>query len=242
MSLFSSVIGVLLVPLMLTGIYPQHLLTNIEIKAVNKLNIVEKSLGKNFSYLKEDVKILEFIGGNDKNKVDLINNTIYNDIMPKVAEAEKVSKEYFGDIVDNVPTFPYQIVSKPFITKNNDLILSFYNDYYEFLGGAHGITTRTSYTVDKSKEILLKLNDIFLPKYNYQDIINKEIKNQINKEPDKYFDSGNEFKGIKQDQNFYIEGENLVIYYQVYDIAPYVSGIPVFKIPLSLFGKNFIYS
>ena len=68
----------------------------------------------------------------------------------------------------------------------------------------------------------------------YSDIINKKIKEEISKNPENYFDSGNEFKGISENQSFYIEGDNLVIYYQLYDIAPYAFGIPEFKIPLNI--------
>ena len=32
------------------------------------------------------------------------------------------------------------------------------------------------------------------------------------------------------------------MYYQQYEIAPYASGIPQFKIPLSLFGENYLYN
>ena len=32
-----------------------------------------------------------------------------------------------------------------------------------------------------------------------------------------------------------------MIYYQLYDIAPYVFGIPEFKIPLKLFNENYVY-
>ncbi|MBW6410473.1 DUF3298 and DUF4163 domain-containing protein [Clostridium weizhouense] len=241
MSLFSNIIITLSLPLILSEIYPQHMLTSFELNKGNIVEVVEKSIGKNFSYLKEDITILELKDGKDSNKVNLINKKISDDIIPKVQEAEKTSKEYFENIEGVQPTFPYEIVSKPIITKNNDNILSFYNDYYEFLGGAHGMTTRTSYTIDKNKEILLNLKDIFILNYNYKEIINKEITKQIKSEPDKYFDSGSEFKGIEENQNFYIKGKDLIIYYQLYDIAPYVAGIPEFKVPLSLFDKNFIY-
>jgi len=103
------------------------------------------------------------------------------------------------------------------------------------------MTTRTSYTIDKEKESLINLKELFIKGYDYSDKINKEIKEQINKNPENYFDSGAVFKGISENQSFYIEDNNLVIYYQLYDIAPYVFGIPEFKIPLKLFDENYVY-
>lgn len=161
--------------------------------------------------------------------------------MPKANEAEEISKQYFDINVQEKPRFPYEVYSTYNITSDKNSFVSFYDDYYEYLGGAHGLTSRTSYTIDKNKEELLNLKDLFASGYNYADIINNEIREQIKKNPQDYFDSGSEFKGIGENQSFYIDDDNLVIYYQLYEIAPYVKGIPEFKIPLSTFGKNFIY-
>ena len=183
----------------------------------------------------------QFVDGNDKKKISLINNKINSDILPKVEEAERTSKEYFKGTEKEIPRFPYEINSRYTVTEDNKSIVSLFNDYYEFLGGAHGMTTKTSYTVDKEKESLVTLKDLFNKGYDYKDIINKEIKEQIGKKPENYFDSGAEFKGISDNQNFYIEDNNLVIYYQLYELAPYVFGFPEFKIPLKLFDENFVY-
>lgn len=241
MGIITNITSGILISSMLYTSYPQYLLINSEIQSENRIKIGEKLITKNLIYLKEDIKIPQLKGGNDEKKINLMNDAINNDILPKVDEAEKISKEYFDIPGQEKPTFPYEIYSKYIVTNDSKDIISLYNDYYEFLGGAHGITTRTSYTIDKDKENFLLLKDLFASGYDYKDIINKEIRNQISKESENYFDSGSEFKGINDNQGFYIDGNNLVIYYQIYDIAPYVFGIPEFKIPLSLFDTNFIY-
>ncbi|MBN1050754.1 MULTISPECIES: DUF3298 and DUF4163 domain-containing protein [unclassified Clostridium] len=241
MHLISNIISVFLIPLMLSQSYPQYMFINNRIKNDNNLKIVEKSINKNLGYLIEDVKILQIEGGKDKNKINNINSKVNSDVMNPIREAEKTSAEYFKD-TNIIPNFPYQISSKYIITRNDNNILSFYNDYYEFLGGAHGMTTITSYTINKNKEEFLNLNDLFKPGYDYLNIVNKEIEKQIVKNPDNYFDSGKIFKGINEKQGFYLDESNLIIYYQLYEIAPYVYGIPEFKIPIKLFEGNFIYS
>lgn len=241
MSIITNIMSIILVSSMLCTTYQQYMLTSVEIQSEKRVDIGEKLITKNLNYLKEDIKIPQLMGGNDEEKINLMNNMINSDILPKVNEAEKISKEYFDISIEEKPTFQYEIYSKYTVTNNSKDIISLYNDYYEFLGGAHGITIRTSYTIDKEKERFLSLKDLFISEYDYKDIINKEIKSKIDKEPDNYFDSGSGFKGIDDNQKFYIEGNNLVIYYQIYDIAPYVFGIPQFKIPLSLFDTNFIY-
>jgi hypothetical protein len=241
MTVVANITGLMIITSMLYTAYPQQLWISSKIQSENKLTVVEKSITKNLDYIKEDIKIPQLIAGSDEKKISLINNVINNNILPKVEDAEKTSKEYFGGQGQEKPTFPYEIYSRYKITQDKNLLLSLYNDYYEYLGGAHGITTRTSYTIDKEKESLITLKELFVPGYSYSDIINKNIKEEISKNPDNYFDSGKAFKGINENQSFYIEGDNLVIYYQLYDIAPYVFGIPEFKIPLKIFDKNYVY-
>ncbi|OOM11353.1 DUF3298 and DUF4163 domain-containing protein [Clostridium saccharobutylicum] len=236
-----NVIGALGISLMLSTAYPQQLLINSELQISSEFRIVEKSIRKDLDYLKEDIKIPQLMGGNDEKKINLINSIINKNILPKANEAEEIAKQYFDINVQEKLRFPYEVYSTYNITSDKNSFVSFYDDYYEYLGGAHGLTTRTSYTIDKKKEELLNLKNLFAAGYNYTDIINNEIREQIKKNPQDYFDSGSEFKGIGENQSFYIEDDNLVIYYQLYEIAPYVKGIPEFKIPLSTFGKNFIY-
>ncbi|AWK50571.1 DUF3298/DUF4163 domain-containing protein [Clostridium beijerinckii] len=241
MTLIANITGVIIIGSMLCTAYPQQLCISCKIQSENKFKIGEKSIIKNLDYLKEDIKIPQLVDGNDEKAIKLINSVINKDILPKIEDAEKISKEYFAGAGQEKPIFPYEIHSRYTIAEDNNILLSLYNDYYEYLGGAHGMTTRTSYTIDKEKESIITLKELFVKGYKYSDIINKKIKEDISKNPENYFDSGNEFKGISETQSFYIEGDNLVIYYQLYDIAPYVFGIPEFKIPLKSFDENYIY-
>ncbi|AQR93059.1 DUF3298 and DUF4163 domain-containing protein [Clostridium saccharoperbutylacetonicum] len=242
MGILTNIVGIIVVSSMLYTAYPQNLCISCVINGQSEIKLVEKSIEKNSDYLKEDIKIPQFIGGNDEKRVNIINNTINDDILPKINDAEKTAKEYFGKIGQEKPTFPYEIFSRYTVSEDNNKVLSLFNDYYEYLGGAHGMTIRSSYTIDKSTENLLFLKDLFAPGYNYMDIINKEIKREIKENPQNYFDSGNVFKGIKENQNFYIQDGELVIYYQLYELAPYVFGFPEFKIPLKVFDSNYIYT
>ena len=241
MTIITNITALIIVGSMLYTVYPQKMCINCVVSMENKITVGEKSINKSLDYFKEDIKMPQILDGNDENRINLINNAIINDIMPKAEEAEKTAKEYFGMEGQEKPTFPFEVYSRYILGVNNKSIISLYNDYYEYLGGAHGMTTRTSYTIDKEKEKLLTLKELFIGGYSYQDVINKNIKEEIDKNPENYFNSGRDFKGINENQSFYVEGDNLVIYYQLYDIAPYVFGIPEFKIPLKLFGENYVY-
>lgn len=241
MTIITNITALIIVGSMLYTGYPQEMCISCIIHRENKITVGEKSINKSLDYFKENIKMPQILDGNDEKNINSINNVIAKDIMPKAEEAEKTAKEYFGMEGQEKPTFPFEVHSRYKLGIDNNSIVSLYNDYYEYLGGAHGMTTRTSYTIDKEKEKLLTLKDLFVEGYSYSDVINKNIKEEINKNPENYFNSGSDFKGINENQNFYIEGDNLVIYYQLYDIAPYVFGIPEFKMPLKLFGENYVY-
>jgi len=62
------------------------------------------------------------------------------------------------------------------------------------------------------------------------------IEQQIRRNPDIYFENYRELIDKNfHEENFYCEPRGIVIYYQLYDIAPYASGIRTFLIPYDCF-------
>lgn len=241
MKLYTIFVTILTITNMLYTGYGGNMYTTCELNLSKDVNIVDKYKKSDLKYLKEDLIIPQLEDGNDKNKIDIINKKINDDIIPKALEGEKTAKNYYGELNAEAPEFKFEINSRYTVTTDNDSLISIYNDYYEFLGGAHGATTRTSYTVDKKLEELLELKDLFKEGYDYKTIINNEIKKQIAEDKDKFFETADKFKGIAENQNFYIKDKVLIIYYQQYDIAPYAAGIPEFNIPLEIFQHNYKY-
>jgi hypothetical protein len=101
---------------------------------------------------------------------------------------------------------------------------------YSFTGGAHGMTIIKSLTFDTKTGKKYELKELFKTGSDYEkklsDIISKRIKDwdiQLLDPP---------FKGIRSDQDFYIADTTLVIYFQLYEITPYVWGFPYFPIPI----------
>lgn len=121
----------------------------------------------------------------------------------------------------------------------NNRLISFYIDYYTFLGGAHGMSVKKGYSLDKKLGKVLKLNDLFAENYDYKTVINDFIYKEIETKKALFFDE--DFKGINPDTEFYIEDNCIVIYFQLYEIAPYSTGFPTFKIPLEKFGNGYSY-
>lgn len=218
--------------------YPQNMCINSGLIVENKILVKEKVINNKYKYLNEDIKIPQIESNFGKELDEKINSVIRNDIEPMVNENEKIAKEYFGNINENL-LYPYEMSSKYYETLNNDNLLSLYVDYYEFMGGAHGITTRYSYNIDKKNLEILKLKDLFNENYNYKNKINEIIRKKISENTEMYFDNGTEFKGISDNENYYLNKENLIIYYQVYELAPYAAGIIEFKVPMNELKDGF---
>ncbi len=139
---------------------------------------------------------------------------------------------------NNFPIRPFEIYSRYKTGTLNDNFLSLYVDYYQYTGGAHGMTDRRPYNYDLHNGQQLALADLFKPGYDYGSLINTEIKTQIAADPGIYFAGQQGFQGITPNQHWYIEDGQLVIYFSQYEIAPYAAGFPEFKIPLTRFGDG----
>lgn len=115
--------------------------------------------------------------------------------------------------------------------KNKEKVLSLLVSYYQFTGGAHGLTRIVAYNLDPVTGEVLTFQDILeLYRLKLADI-KHSITNELKKEPLLYFFDAEEYIENKDEFNFYVEDNYMIIYFQQYEIAPYVAGIPEFKIP-----------
>ena len=233
------IVMMLFVTNMLSISYPQYMLISCPLKRSENTRIVDKVIEKKEDNISFDVVIPEINGLNNQEKEKEINSKINNYTEDWLNEIEEVAKEYFADGIE--VSFPYEANSRYVVTRNDVNIISFYIDYYQFTGGAHGITRRVPYTIDVESGEVLEISSLFNDKFDYKSVIDNEIRRQINEEEDKYFDKGKMFKGIDDTQKFYISDSDLIIYFNQYEIAPYSAGIIEFNIPISLFEDNFIY-
>lgn len=151
----------------------------------------------------------------------------------------KDAREYYQDTQKTGEHFwQYEVASDYEVHYNQNGILSITTDNYQFTGGAHGGTERLPFNYDLNTGKSLQLKDIFTPGFDYQSIINAEVKRQIAQRPEIYFEGSEGFKGIGNDRPYYIIPGYVVVYFAQYEIAPYASGMPEFKIPVGDFGKS----
>ncbi|MDD9271423.1 stalk domain-containing protein [Paenibacillus sp. GCM10023248] len=130
------------------------------------------------------------------------------------------------------PDFPNTFDVNYKITYNQDHKLSLYFIVYTFSGGAHGFYAWDSHTFDLDTGNELTLQQVASNNPQYKSIINEEIKKQL-KEHD--YELIEPFESIRNDQGFYLKDDTVVVYFGLYEYAPYALGILEFPVPLSAF-------
>ena len=141
-----------------------------------------------------------------------------------------------GQQID-APVRVFEAVQAYTITLNQDCTLSLYFDRYEYTGGAHGNTIRISDTWDTAACVRIRLSGLCsLPARCREyiiDEVNRQIEAQIT-QGEYYFDDYRKSVSMYfSPQSFYLVPEGMKVYYQLYELVPYSSGIPEFLIPYS---------
>lgn len=186
-------------------------------------------------YISIDLKIPVV---NYENKVveKSINDVLSNKILKMKEDLVKESKNYYEKFKDPKEFPKFEIKSLYKVTYRNENILSIIEEVYSYNGGAHGIMEKFAYNFDLNTGKYGELKDFFDEREDYRKVILDEVREQIKKEPEIYFDNVlANLNGIAFDHRFYLTDDGIVVYYDVYDIAPYSSGIREFKIPYSKF-------
>jgi len=134
--------------------------------------------------------------------------------------------------VEDMPSTLVEMIGT-YDIKNNQrdvLSLTLTNGAYHYQA-AHGMTYIKSLSFDMMKKKVLKLNELFKPGSHYKERLKTLIEAQIK---ERHIELLNPLPEIGPDQDFYMADKTLVIYYQLYDITPYVFGFPMF--PISIYN------
>ena len=176
------------------------------------------------------IKIPVIDGVKDEQLQRRINAELENDALKNKEEITRMSR-----VAEKLAGIPYELYWDYVVTYNKDGFLSLTTTAYQFTGGAHGMTVQESYNYDLNAGTKMKLASLFQPGVDYKKIINKEIEKQIASRSENFFSEEMGFQTIEDNQDYYLKEGNLVIYFGLYEIAPYVTGIPEFTIPFTRF-------
>lgn len=173
---------------------------------------------------------------------------INKEIALRVNECVKVADELYPEAIETYDLyypecgwFPWDVYLGFEITYNAHGLLSLYSDQYTYLGGAHGSTRRSSATWELDRGTRRTLDSFYEPGADYQTLILETMltraENYMATDPDimlliGYQDS---IKKYFNPQSFYLIPYGLVIYYQEYQVGPYVMRFVEFFFPMDLY-------
>lgn len=167
---------------------------------------------------------------NHKNIQEEYNNLFRDNILNFIEYTIEMARQNQRDFADADFSMREFVAKVDFDLKNTSEILSIKLNYYQYTGGAHGNPYSLSYNIDLAAGEDLNLVD-FLERENLTLIdVEEFIKSEIKKDQDVYFQDEYGFQSLEEDQCYYLEGGELVVYFQPYAIAPYSTGMPEFRI------------
>lgn len=209
-----------------------------------KENVLKKEMYyKDHLIMTYTIKYPQFVS--DKFRLFLTKLNLYYKADASLYQRIQISRlyqtaadDYEYSVTNGFPIHQYEADVDYTVTYNQNCTLSLYFDRYEYTGGAHGMTYRSSDTWDLRKGRRLELKDFFPDREDFMDYVQNEvirqieadIKNNNNMFFEDYATLVKENFNIK---NFYLSEEGVVVYFQLYEIGPYVSGIQTFTIPFS---------
>lgn len=204
------------------------LLTTISTSALEVISLpIEKNEEDIYQIEAEIPLVLDL---EPKNIQDKYNKMFRDNIFSFIEYTIEMARQSQHDFAE--ADFPiHEFIAKvDFNIKNVQEILSIKFNYYQYTGGAHGNPYSLSYNIDLETGTELELID-FLNRKNITLLeIEKIIRSEVENNPDKYFQADYGFQNLADDQNYYIEDGELIVYFQPYAIAPYSTGIPEFRI------------
>lgn len=147
-------------------------------------------------------------------------------------------EEFRNSKINGIPVRVFEVYMDYQVTYNENCTISLYFDQYEYTGGAHGRTNRFSYSFNIQEGRPIYFRDMFFETKSYKDYILEQLKKQIESQlkagSNTYYEYYYLIISEKfSENNFYLTHEGIAIYFQEYEIAPYASGILIFKIPYS---------
>ncbi|MGZ4160244.1 MAG: WG repeat-containing protein [Neobacillus sp.] len=179
----------------------------------NRYSVIEHKFKPNKDYLVyyPQVKGMEHSGSVNRTLMDLSG-------VKEIPAQAQLESNYMGDF--DVTYF-----------KKDLLVIEITGYNYPF-GAAHGMPVRKYAHIDLNTGVVYQLKDLFKPRSAFVKVISDIIGDQI-KGNEKYsYVFPDTYKGIQEEQPFFISDNAVNIYFAPYEIAPYAAGFPTFTIPI----------
>ena len=176
-----------------------------------------------------NAEIIQFSGMKNTEFEQSINADIEKDINSGLVAFDSAATEN----CDNVRMGNKCVLNISWEEEYNDNdFISVVEEKYIYTGGAHGTTVRIPKNIDVSGGKVIKLSELFIDD-GYISTLNRMINARMTEHSEEYKDlwAKPEIKESHQ-TDFYIDDDDLVIFFQPYDLSYYARGFVEFPLPL----------
>ena len=163
-------------------------------------------------------------------------------ILSGFPESEKLNTEIEGKVeaaADEVRNAALELEGREGFTAflnsgyqyfNNKDLASIWINFDNYTGGAHGLYWIDSYTLNTETGQIYTFHQLFTDEKNGVEYVTKKILKEVAESNDEYFENAkNTIVDYGGNYNFLINGDKLMVYFPLYEIAPYVAGIRSFS-------------
>jgi hypothetical protein len=214
--------------------YPIYRFSYRPIKPDPPLTATTTKITDTTEKITEYLLIPVFHGNINKEILENINSNVKNDILEFKRQMEEAADENAENFKkQGKKVIPYQISNTYSITYNKNEILSLSLIYQEYISGKNSFI-RTTYNYNLQTGESMPLRSLFKQGADYIGTLNQKIREKLKVS---YPEITAQFKGIAEDQPYYLDNNTLIIFLRFNEIAPIVSDIPVIRIPLAELGN-----
>ncbi|NOU74583.1 DUF4163 domain-containing protein [Paenibacillus sp. LMG 31458] len=235
----AMLVGVSGAVLPLTGMASAETVTVVPIlspvasESTSPVQVKEVELTSKTQDLITNIKVPQLSGMLDTKYQEQTNDIILSHANKDLANWEKEAAQAAADAKTNGFTYrPYELtinyVLKSDGSNNPAGVVSLEVTTYAATGGTGMPRVDTYNVLNREQGQRVTLQDLLGD--NFKENVNTGIQAKINEKPENYFKD--EFKGISEEQGFYVEKGEAVIVFPKYSIAPGSSGTPEFRFSL----------
>ena len=178
-----------------------------------------------------------------------INNSILEAVIKSISDGQgggtslqDLAQDFFKDYNEYSSgpfSMPWEMECNGTVLFLSDRIFSLQISNYKFTGGAHPNTITSMLNYDLEKGSTIQLSDLVIDWQNFNHIAEKYFRRSKDMDAQLPLENSGYFWGedFKLSNNFAITEAGILLYYNTYEIAPYVGGITSFVIPFEELEK-----
>lgn len=180
-------------------------------------------------YLQVSAVVPQIANSLDSKWQEAFNQSLLDNCNAFIQEIEGIAQEN-GEYHGRSSSFPYELLVDYEIKLNHGGLISLVIRSYYYTGGAHGMTIVDYVNVDLTTGHPLSFSDLFNTEKDLEYVL-QVINKAVVAEPDRYLIQEFTADLLNSDQDFYLQEDQVVVCFGLYELAPYVSGIQEFTIP-----------